>query len=435
MSADPSIAVDVLNRRFLTDFPTDAAFQLEDLPAEDGARVVRQLPVRFLVPVVERMLPQASARLLTALPPALSERILAELPPLEAVRILGHATEADRAAWLDRLDPAVRRDLDRLLTYPLESAGHLMDASVPAFRRDATAAETLRQLRIDGMKTARSLFVVDEQHRLTGKVRLTDLALAGPETPLSTLERAITVAVRPSDPVDAVTEAFTSGDVLDLPVVDIDGVFLGAVTHDDLAHTVEEQSSADIQTMVGASKDERALSSPMFAVRKRMPWLQINLLTAFLAAAVVGLFEDTISRVTALAVLLPVVAGQSGNAGAQALAITMRGLALREITLRQWTRVTRKELVAGLLNGLGIAATCGAGVYAWSQSFGLVLVIVVSMSLAMIIAGFAGAIIPMALTRFGQDPATSSSIILTTVTDVAGFFSFLGTATLLMHML
>jgi magnesium transporter len=173
------------------------------------------------------------------------------------------------------------------------------------------------------------------------------------------------------------------------------------------------------------------LSKAAFAVRKRQPWLQINLVTAFLAAAVVGLFEDMIARFTALAVLLPVVAGQSGNTGAQALAVTMRALAIREITIRHWLRVLWKECQAGFLNGVGVCITTCLGVYVWSQSPGLTAVIGISMILSMIIAGVAGAAVPIVLVRVGQDPATASSIILTTVTDVMGFFSFLGTATLL----
>jgi magnesium transporter len=166
-----------------------------------------------------------------------------------------------------------------------------------------------------------------------------------------------------------------------------------------------------------------------------LPWLQINLLTAFLAAAVVGLFESTIAKFTALAVLLPVVAGQSGNAGAQALAVTMRGLTLREVSIRQWLAITAKEAGVGLLNGIAIAVTCGIGVWLWSRSLGLVVVIMLSMVIAMVVAGLAGAVVPMALTRLGQDPAQSSSIVLTTVTDVAGFFSFLGIATALSWLL
>jgi len=217
--------------------------------------------------------------------------------------------------------------------------------------------------------------------------------------------------------------------------VDFAGQLIGVIRQSALVSAVQQEVSVDIQTMVGASRDERALSKVTFAVTKRLPWLEINLLTAFLAASVVGLFETTIAKFTALAVLLPVVAGQSGNAGAQALAVTMRGLALREIGLRHWPKVVSKEVQAGLLNGLAVALTTALGVYIWSRSGGLALVISISMVIAMVAAGFAGAIIPIMLTRFGQDPAQSSSIVLTTITDVTGFFSFLGIATLLSALL
>lgn len=310
-----------------------------------------------------------------------------------------------------------------------------MNTDVTTYRQLAKAGETLAKLREGGMKTARSLFLVDDEQRLTGKVQLEDLALASAERTLGDLAQPIGSAVWPIDSIGEVSRVFEEDDVLDLPVLDLDGVLLGAVMHDSLARTVQKDATANLQTMVGASKEERALSSPFFTVRKRMPWLQVNLVTAFMAAAVVGIFENTIAQVTALAVLLPVVAGQSGNTGAQALAVTMRGLALREITIRQWAKVLRKEVTAGFLNGVGIAITCGIGVYLWSQSIGLVAVIMSSMVLAMVAAGFAGALIPVILTRLGQDPATSSSIILTTVTDIAGFFAFLGIATLMMQFL
>lgn len=187
--------------------------------------------------------------------------------------------------------------------------------------------------------------------------------------------------------------------------------------------------------MVGASKDERALSPVWFAVGKRLPWLQINLATAFLASAVVGLFEGTIAQHTALAVLLPVVAGQSGNTGAQALAVTMRGLALREIPLRHWWRVGGKELAVGALNGIGVAVVTALAVFWWSDSRGLALVIGTAMVASMVIASVAGASIPLLLAALGQDPAQSSSIVLTTVTDVMGFFSFLGLATAMSGLL
>jgi magnesium transporter len=232
-----------------------------------------------------------------------------------------------------------------------------------------------------------------------------------------------------------VIDEFETRHVQSLPVVDADLRMLGVIRHATLVEAAQEEASVDLQTMVGASRDERALSPSLFAVRRRLPWLQVNLLTAFLAAAVVGLFEGTIARFTALAVLLPVVAGQSGNTGAQALAVTMRGLALREVRARHWLRVAVKETSAAAMNGFAVALTTCLGVWWWSGSPGLVLVIGLSMVLSMTLAGLSGALIPMALTAARQDPAQASSILLTTVTDVVGFFSFLGIATALAGLL
>ncbi len=187
--------------------------------------------------------------------------------------------------------------------------------------------------------------------------------------------------------------------------------------------------------MFCAGREEQALSKASFAIRKRLPWLQINLATAFLAAAVVGMFEETIARITILAVFLPVVAGQSGNTGSQALAVTMRGLALREIRGRHWLRVAAKEMLVGLVNGSVVALTTSVIIYFWEGSIGLAAVIALAMVISMVIAGFSGAVIPIILKAVGQDPAQSSSIILTTVTDVVGFMSFLGLATLLVNTL
>ncbi len=435
MSGSSMQVTDALNRRFFVDYPLDAASRIEQLDINEVVDAAQRQPAKILAPVWRRLLPATAAKLLRALPQETADDLLAEVPPSQAVRLLGHMPKPEIEERLSRLDPAVRANLDILLAYPDDTAGRMMQTDVSTYRDTALAGQTLAQLREDGMQTARSLFLVDDEQRLTGAVLLEDLALAPPNTTLGALQQPITAAVRPIDSIGEVSRVFEEEDVLDLPVIDLDGILMGAVMHDTLARTVQKDATANLQTMVGASKEERALSSPFFTVRKRMPWLQVNLITAFMAAAVVGVFENTIAQVTALAVLLPVVAGQSGNTGAQALAVTMRGLALREITIRQWTKVLRKEVIAGFLNGVGIAITCGIGVFVWSQSIGLVAVITSSMILAMVAAGFAGALIPVILTRLGQDPATSSSIILTTVTDIAGFFAFLGIATLMMQFL
>lgn len=435
MTGDAARAIKTLDRRFFLDHPADAAIEIETHNAESIATAITAQPVQVLVPVWRKLLPETGARLLAHLPEATAGALLTELPPNEAVQLIGQLPEEERATRLAKIDPAIRAELETLMTYPDGSAGRLMDTRVDAFRGTTTVGATVRSLKEKRLKTARSLYIVDADKRLLGRVFLQDLAIAKQQQRLEALMQPIAAAVEPTATQEELTEILNNQKLIDLPVIRFDGVLLGVVNHASLVRAVQEEASTDIQTMVGASKDERALSGSIFSVRKRMPWLQINLLTAFLAAAVVGLFESTIAQFTALAVLLPVVAGQSGNAGAQALAVTMRGLALREITARDWFRVTRKEVQVGLLNGLAIAVTCGLGVYLWSGSPGLVLVIAISMVLAMVVAGFAGAIVPVALVKLKQDPAQSSSIVLTTITDVAGFFSFLGIASALSRLL
>lgn len=306
-----------------------------------------------------------------------------------------------------------------------------MDPRITAFRAESTVRDALARLRAQRGRPVADIFVVDGDGQLVGALPLQELALADPAARIDSLKLRTPVSVQATASRTEVVEVFERGIGTTIPVVDYDGRPVGVIRNDALVRATEQEATADIQTMVGVSRDERALSPVPFAVRKRLPWLQINLGTAFLAAAVVGIFEDTIAKYTALAVLLPVVAGQSGNTGAQALAVTMRGLALREIRLRHWFRVGMKELGAGALNGIGVALVTSAAVFFWSGSGGLALVIGVAMVTSMVIASISGASIPMILTAFGQDPAQSSSIVLTTVTDVIGFFSFLGLATVL----
>ena len=321
------------------------------------------------------------------------------------------------------------------MDYPPGSAGRVMDSRIPSFRGEHTIAAALEQLRVSKPRELRQLFIVDAERRLTGTVDLQDLLVAEPADLLKEIARPPAATVSPFDDREEVAQKLRDFHLDVLPVVDIHERLIGAIRHDALLKTLEEAASVDIQMMVGAGREERALSEAGFAIKKRLPWLHINLATAFVAASVVGFFESTIAQFTALAVLMPVVAGESGNTGAQALAVTMRGLALREISTRHWFRVLFKEMKVGLVNGVAIAFTAGLGVLIWSRSTGLALVICIAMITSMLMASIAGSLIPIALTRLGQDPAQSSTILLTTVTDVSGFLSFLGIATLLSSLL
>jgi magnesium transporter len=369
------------------------------------------------------------------LPEKLLKQVLHSLDPAVLAVSLLRISANSRDRCLDLLPRRTEVEVRRLMNYPPGSAGRVMDSRVPSFRGEQPAGLTLEQLRQSKPKDLRQLFIVDAERRLTGTVDVQDLMIAEPTDLLKEIARPPNAAVSPFDDREEVAEKLRDFHLDVLPVIDIHGRLIGAIRHDALLKTREVAASVDLQMMVGAGREVRALSAPQFAVRKRLPWLHINLGTAVLAAAVVGLFESTIAQFTALAVLLPVVAGQSGNAGAQALAVTMRGLAQREISTRHWFRVLFKEMNVGIINGLAIALTTGVGVLIWSQNTGLALVICIAMVVSMVIAGAAGAVIPIALTRVGQDPAQSSTIILTTVTDVVGFMSFLGIATLLAQLL
>lgn len=435
MSTELAAVVEQLARRYLRELPASAARRIESMPLDEAAEELSAQSALALAPVWPSLAADRGADLLARLPESLARNLLAALTPIEAVRFLGALEVEDRERLLATLDAELRDALLMLMSYPEDSAGRLMDTRVRTFRLETTASAALEALRQSNGRSPRMLFITDRDNHLRGQVPIQNVAMAAPEACLRELAQPVPAAVRAMDPRDEVVETFERHHQTDLPVLDLDGRLMGLIQHGMLVQALQEETSADIGAMVGVSPQERALSKPWFAVRKRLPWLQINLVTAFLAASVVGIFEATIAQFTALAVLLPVVAGQSGNAGQQALAVTMRGLTLREVTVRQWFAVTSKEVGVGLVNGIAVATTCGLGVWLWSGSVGLVLVIMAAMVLAMVAAGFAGAVVPMALTRFGQDPAQSSSIILTTVTDIAGFFSFLGIATLLSKLL
>jgi magnesium transporter len=310
-----------------------------------------------------------------------------------------------------------------------------MDPAAPAFREDAQAGVVTDAIRRRDLDDDQVILVVNPAGELRGTLSLARLLLARPEARLSDLPVEATPAVQALAHRTEVADVLAAHHLGTLPVVDTDNKPLGVLRHRALVSVAEQEVTADMQSMVGASREERALSPVRFAVRKRLPWLQINLATAFLAAAVVGLFESTIAQFSVLAVLLPVVAGQSGNTGAQSLAVTMRGLTLHEIGLSNGFRVLLKEALVGFVNGIAVALVTMAGVYLWSGSLGLCLVIGIAMVLSMSVAALAGASVPLILTAARQDPAQSSSIVLTTVTDVVGFFSFLGLATLLANLL
>ena len=430
-----TFTVQKLNRSFSRRYPGEVAQLIEPLPYEEAAALLKSLNIRELILVWEQLPTNSQDNILKNFSDETIRLLLTRLEPSQSANTLYRLDEQTRTAYLSLLDKAISDELSVIIGYSPDTAGRLMDPRIFPFRGEMTVEEAQQRLRKHKPKALRELYLINDETKLTGKVDIQNLVIAEPEQLLSDLSSKTVISIQDIAPREEVLEKIEKRKLVSLPVVDFEGRFIGVIRAQALMSAVQEETSLDIQTMVGVSKDENALSAVSFSVTKRLPWLHINLATAFLAASVVGLFQGTIEKFTALAVLLPVVAGQSGNAGAQALAVTMRALALREISLRHWPKVVFKEINVGFFNGVAIASTTALGVFVWSRSYGLALVIGTSMIISMIAAGFSGAIIPITLKRLGQDPAQSSSIILTTVTDVVGFMSFLGIATILSFML
>lgn len=424
-----------LEGQFIQQYPLEVANFLQGESPEMAATMLTKHPVASYANLFELLPNLVAAKIMENIKLTNAAKILELIDSAKAGEVLLCMAKDKRELFLAAVAPDVAEIIKEVMGYPPDTAGSMMDKRFIPFTRDLTVAEAIRKLKHFAKIKYRVIFLVDEQGVLKQYVHIQDLLFAEAHVQLKDIAKNILVFVSDTDSMDLVNEAISQSKVADLPVVDYAGKLTGVIRYKTIVESIQEKAASEMQMLVGVSKEERALSSVFESVKKRLPWLQINLLTAFLAAAVVGLFEGMIAQYTALAVLLPVVAGQSGNTGAQALAVTMRGLVLREVRISQWFRLITKEMKTGMINGLAIAVTTSLAVYLWSASLGLCLIIFLAMIASMVIAGIAGAAIPLILSRFGLDPASSSSIILTTVTDVCGFFSFLGIATLFMFML
>jgi magnesium transporter len=411
--------------------PIDSATALASTEPEELVRIVFAQPPRTAAEVLRRMNPDDAAPALVAAPPEITNDVLAAMDPTVVADLVGRLEDEQRAVVIARLPPALARELQEIMQFPAGTAGKLMDSRATRFRRDETVEQALDRLRRIPERRITDLMIVDLEGRLDGIVPLHVAAGADPETELGSLATTDPVAVQPVTRSEEVVELLEKHRLASLPVVDLDRRLIGVISYDALLKAAQQDAIADAQAMVGASREERALSHPFEAIRSRLPWLQINLATAFMASAVVGLFDSTIAQLTTLAALMPVVAGQAGNTGAQALAVTQRGLALREIRVSHVWRLLRKEAMVGATNGIAIALVTSLVVFVQTRNPVLSLVIATAMIFSMTLAAVSGAGIPILLTALGRDPATASSILLTTITDTTGFFSFLGLASLL----
>lgn len=419
---------------FFQQFPMESALILDSFPIDQILTYLSDLPAASAKEVFSRLNPDVAAEAIKNMEDKLFIQLFSNINTHLGARLLSRLDEKDIEKKLTLVPNLLSREMQDFLSYLPDSAGYLMETNVTTFYPENTVQDVLDRIRKLGDRKIIAVFIINESGNLLGKIPLQLIAISQPKEKLTRLLQAAP-AVNAMASREEVLQIMEKERMLQIPVTDVNNHLLGVIRNETLIDATKQELTENLQAMFGAGREEHALSKVSFAVKKRLPWLQVNLATAFLASLVVGFFEDTIAKITILAVFLPVVAGQSGNTGSQALAVTMRGLALREVRISQWFQVAKKEILVGLINGVAVAFTTGIIVYFWASSFGIALVIAVSMIISMMIAGFSGAGIPMALKAVGQDPATSSSIILTTVTDICGFLSFLGLATALASVL
>lgn len=427
--------IKLLVRSFVESNPRDAAQAFEQLEIDEAFQIIVNLPFRTEALVLERLTPNKASSILERLDPERRRELLAVMPPRTASLLLQHLEENKREETLTHLPEKVARQIRELMYYPPDTAGGMMEPRVTSIPFDLTVQAAVAHFRKAPRQTLYYLYVTDRDGKLIGVLNMRDLLLASPRDRIESLVYKEILSVPATMGRDEVITLIRRHRFLALPVIDQEARLIGVIRHDEALRAGQLEAFENMQKMVGAGGDERALSPVITVIKRRLPWLYVNLLTAFLAAAVVGLFEGTIQKVTALAVLLPIVSGQGGNTGAQALAVVMRGLALREIISGTAKRVIGKEVLAGLFNGVAIAIGTAVAVWLWSKNYGLGLVIFLSMIVNMVAAGLSGAAIPLALKALNRDPAQSSSIFLTTVTDCVGFASFLGFAVIFMPLL
>jgi len=380
--------------------------------------------------------PELGAGLLSDYPAEQVAVWLQALPPDDAVGLIDHLPVELSTAVLLQMRSQESDEVENLLEYTERTAGRIMNPTVFALSDKLTAGEAIQALQ--GSRKVEMVFylyVVDERRHLVGVVSLRRLLLVAPETPLRRIMTTELISARVDMDQEEVARHVANYNLLAIPVVDEGNKLAGIITVDDVIDIIKDEATEDIYRLAGVSSDEHVFSTARESLRKRLPWLAVNLCTATLAAFVVRAFQATIDEVVVLAVLMTIVASMGGNAATQTLTIIVRGIALGELTWGNSRKAVFKEALVGLINGVALGMV-GAGV-AWFLSGNLIigLILALAMAINLLVAAIAATLIPIGLRALKIDPALASAVFITTLTDVFGFFAFLGLATIFLPYL
>ncbi len=411
--------------------PADAADHIEGLGLDEQVKFVKQLPIKDAAESIAEMENSDQVQLILRLNQGFAARILESMAPDDATDILEQLNEEHRRSLLGRISDEDRAELRNLLTFHPETAGGVMNTEVVILDQGLTADQAIKKIRdeVENKEIPYYAYLADPVGRLTGVVSLRDILVSRHGHFLKDLVKTQNlISVTYDTDKEEVARLISHYNFLALPVVDFGNRLLGVVTVDDVIDIIQAEASEDMQAMVGAGADETTDSPVLYSVKKRIPWLTLNVLNSALAAWVVHLFAGTIAQMAILAALMHIVSNQAGNTGQQALAVMIRQLAMEKFDRkRSWLAVLR-ELRVGLINGLAIGILIFVAVWALTQNFTLGMCMGVALGFDMLVGALFGSSIPLILKEIGRDPAQASTIFLTTITDAVGFASLLGLA-------
>lgn len=424
--------------------PADVAQALHELADLDRKAVFAALSrsdTKLAAESLSELSLEEGVDLLKTLEPDRIAEVLQELPSNDAALFISHLPEDLRERLLDLMKIEASTGVQELLSFPEGAAGRIMTPNVFALKEDLTAAEAIAAIQDASrdVELVYYLYIVDDRNHLVGVSSLRQLLLVPPTTPLKKIMSTDVISVRTDTDQEEVAQVVARYDLLGVPVVDEENKLAGIITVDDVLDVIREEATEDIYALAGVRSEESVSSPPLRSVRLRLPWLLINLATAILAASVIHSFEATIEKVVVLSALQSIIAGMGGNAATQTLAVIVRGLALGEVTWENARRVLFKETLVGFANGLANGMVAAGVVWLWF-GFGLKMLVIggimaAAMVINLVIAGVAGTVIPLTLKKLKADPALASTVFVTTCTDVGGFLSFLGLATLFIRFL
>lgn len=404
---------------------------------DDPLIILEKLPDEYVALLLDYAEDDEKFNLLSLFSKNRQAQIISEMSSDELVDLLGTLDEDEQNEIITNMNTEEVEEVKTLLSYDPESAGGIMATEFISIKETDTVNETINYLRTmaPDSETPYYIYVVDDLDVLKGVVPLRQIIVSTPDT----LIKDIMIENIISAPVDMdqeeVSHIFEKYGFMAIPVVDHNGEILGIITVDDVMEIMKEEYTEDMFRLAGLDEEEKVAGTVIGAIKSRLPWLLVNLVTATLAAKTVSLFENTIAQIVALATFMPMVAGMGGNAGSQTLTLIIRGIAIGEINYENQADILKKEIAIGIINGLCIGLVVGVLGYFWVGSLAFGFVIGTAMLLNLIVATISGYLVPVLLKKVGIDPALASAVFVTTVTDVLGFFFFLGLATVMLQYL